>query len=307
MVAESKHQRQGGEGFWRGGPVAPGFKHVDVLPRLEQETIAYIKERGASQKGEREKNAKVTPFFLYLPLTAPHTPWLPTAEFAGKSAVGAYGDFTEQTDATIGAILAALEALGLKENTIVVLTSDNGSHWLADDIAKWNHRANHIYRGQKADIHEAGHRVPFVVRWPGKIAAGTSSNQTACLTDFFATMAEITGAALPNDAAEDSFSLLPVFKDPAAGKSARDTTVHHSGDGLFAIRVGDWKLIDGLGSGGFTAPKNVKAKAGEATGQLYNLKDDPSEQKNHFAEKSEVVESLSQKLKALKNNGRSRQ
>jgi len=295
-VAISKHQRDGGDGYWRAGPIAPGFKHDAVLPRLTQVAVDYIAAR-------REMPAK--PYFLYLPLTAPHTPWLPTPEYFGKSAVGAYGDFVEQTDTTVGAILAALEAAGARDNTLVILTSDNGSHWPVADIQKWNHRSNAGWRGQKSDIHEAGHRVPFLVRWPTKIKPGVA-DQTACLTDVFATLSAIVGAEIPANAAEDSYSLLPLFESPAPQPMQRDATIHHSGDGLFAIRMGDWKLIEGLGSGGFTAPKSIKPKDGEPIGQLYNLKDDPAESKNLYAEKPEIVAKLTQRLNAIRDNGRSR-
>jgi len=292
----SKHQRDGGDGFWRAGPSAPGFKHVDVLPRLTQAAVNFIADRTA-------KPAK--PFFLYLPLTGPHTPWLPTPEFLGKSAVGAYGDFVEQTDATVGAILAALDTANLRENTLVILTSDNGSHWPVADIQKWDHRANANLRGQKADIHEAGHRVPFLARWPARIKPGVTA-QTACLTDLYATLATLVGTEIPASAAEDSYSLTPLFESPAPQSTQRDATIHHSGDGMFAIRMGDWKLIEGLGSGGFTAPKFIKPKAGEPVGQLYNLKDDPSEAKNLYAENPERVAELMKRLNTIRDNGRSR-
>jgi arylsulfatase A-like enzyme len=222
-----------------------------------------------------------------VPLTSPHTPWLPSPAWTGKSPVGAYGDFVMQTDAVVGRILDALKPF--ERDTLVILTSDNGSHWPIGDIRKWNHRANGPWRGQKADIHEGGHRVPFLARWPGRIAAGSTSDATACLTDLFATFAEVVGDPA---AAEDSYSLLPALK--GEGRTSRPHTVHHSSEGMFAIREGSWKLIQGQGSGGFT---KVKVEPREPPGQLYDLAADPGETKNLYAEKPEVVARLAALLK----------
>ncbi|HEX7899882.1 MAG TPA: arylsulfatase [Planctomycetota bacterium] len=275
-VPASKHQRQGGAGFWRGGPIAPGLKHADILPRIEKAAVDFLGRQKAS-----------TPFFLYVPLTSPHTPWLPSPAWTGKSDVGAYGDFVMETDAVVGRILDALKPF--EKDTLVVLTSDNGSHWPMEDVRKWGHRANGPWRGQKADIHEGGHRVPFLARWPGKVAAGSTSDATACLTDLFATAAEIAGDPAT---AEDSWSLLPALK--GEGRTSRPYTVHHSSEGMFAIREGSWKLIQGQGSGGFT---QVKVAPGEPPGQLYDLAADPGETKNLYAEKPEVVARLSALLR----------
>jgi arylsulfatase A-like enzyme len=286
-VKAGKHQRDGGsDGFWRAGPIAPGFRHVDVLPRIEKEALEFLSREWAA------------PFFLYLPLTGPHTPWAPSPEFAGKSKVGAYGDFVMQVDALVGKVLAALERSGRAKDTLVVLTSDNGSHWPEGDIAKWGHRANAGWRGQKADIHEGGHRVPFIVRWPGRVAPGSVSGATACLSDLFATCASVAGAKAE---AEDSFDLLPALT--GQGKFARPYTIHHSAQGMFAIREGPWKLVEGKGSGGFT---RVKVEPGEPPGQLYHLADDPAEAKNLHAEKPEVVARLAELLKKCREGGRTR-
>jgi arylsulfatase A-like enzyme len=292
-VPAGKHQRDGGtEGFWRAGPIAPGFRHGDVLPRLEKEALAYL---------ERQGKDRGAPFFLYVPLTAPHTPWAPTPEFAGKSKVGAYGDFVMQVDALVGKLMAQLERSGLAKDTLVVLTSDNGSHWPEADIAKWGHRSNGPWRGQKADIHEGGHRVPFLARWPGKVAPGTTCDATASLADLFATCAAVAGAKPPADSGEDSFDLTPLLT--GQGKFDRPYTVHHSGAGMFALREGPWKLIEGQGSGGFT---RIKIEPNEPRGQLYNLADDPAETKNLYAEKPDVVARLTELLRKCRDQGRTR-
>lgn len=291
----SKRRWDGGGGFWRAGPIAPSFDFYEVLPTITTKSVDFIKR----QTPER-------PFFLYVPLTAPHTPWMPKNEFRGKTKVDWYGDFVTEVDWALGQIVQAVEDAGFKDNTLVVFTSDNGSHWPAAQIEKFGHRANGPWRGQKSDIHEGGHRVPFICRWPGRIKPGTQSRQTICLTDLLATWAAILGDPLPADAGQDSYNILPALLDPSLDKPIREATVHHSGNGIFALRQGPWKLIQGLGSGGFTAPAQVKPKPGGPQGQLYNLEDDPSEQKNLWAEHPEIVERLGALLERYKQQGHSR-
>lgn len=293
-IGNSAHRRQGGDGFWRGGPIAPSFRHIDVLPAIEREAMSWI-----SQQSEQK------PFFAYIPLSAPHTPWLPTDEFSGKSKAGYYGDFVAQVDATIGKILQTLKDRGLVDNTLVIMTSDNGSHWPVSDIEKWGHDANFGRRGQKSDIWEGGHRVPFIARWPGKVKPGSACDQTICLTDLMATAAELVGHQLTDDEGEDSFSIVPLLRGSDA--PIRQGTVHHSGQGTFAIRSGDWKMVvDNLGSGGFTPPRQVKPKRGEPQGQLYNLASDPAETTNLYDQKPEIVAELRALLQKYQSEGRSR-
>ncbi|MEC7566193.1 MAG: arylsulfatase [Planctomycetota bacterium] len=295
MVAKSGHRRQNGGGFWRGGKADPEFKHVDVLPVIADKAVAWIQDQ------DRKK-----PFFLYFPLSAPHTPWLPTADFKGKASAGYYGDFVNQCDHVIGQVVAALKKGGHLDHTLLVVTSDNGSHWVPGDIPKYDHRANLNYRGQKADIWEGGHRVPFLVRWPGHVQPGTASHQTICLTDLMATAMEITGDPVPTGAGEDSYSFLSALAGDDS-KSERDTIVHHSVNGTFAVRIGDWKLIpDNLGSGGFSAPRVVKPAEDGPGGQLYNLREDPGETKNVWLEQQTVVKRLQEELKRIQTSGQSR-
>lgn len=296
-IGDSKEHRDGGAGFWRAGPIGPTFKHADVLPRCTERAVALI--------ADHAKNYQDKPFFLYLPFSAPHTPWLPTKEFEDKSKAGYYGDFTVQVDDSVGQVLAALKKHGMAENTLVIVTSDNGAHWLASDIEKYGHLANNGRRGQKSDIHEGGHRLPFLVRWPGKVKPGTTSDVLICHVDLMATVADVLGAKLPADAAEDSESILPALRGKAEGRGIHEAVVHHSGNGLFAIRQGDWKLVDGLGSGGFTAPANVKPQPGGPTGQLYNLAKDPAEKVNRFQDEPETVKRLAALLKKYRDEGHS--
>jgi arylsulfatase A len=294
-IAASEMRRKGGGGFWRAGAIAPNFKHEAVLPTLSERAVSFIGQQSTEK-----------PFFLYLPLTAPHTPWMPTAEFRGKTGVDYYGDFVAQVDDTVGRVLKALEESGLTGNTLVIFTSDNGAHWLPEDIAKWGHRANGNLRGQKADIWEGGHRIPLIVRWPGAIKPGSRSDQLVCLTDLMATIASLTGAALLEDAGEDSLDFSSVLLGHKSRTGLRDTIVHHSADGTFAIRQGHWKLAMALGSRGFSLPKEELPKAGEAEGQLYNLRDDPQEEHNLWLREPKIVARLTALLEKLKADGNSR-
>ncbi len=292
-IATSESQRTGGGGFWRAGAISPGFRHEDVLPRTTEKAVEFIRKQDDNR-----------PFFLYIPLTAPHTPWMPAAKFRGKSGAGSYGDFVAQTDDSVGEILRALKEKRLDRNTLVILTSDNGAHWLPEDISRYGHKSNLNWRGQKADIHEAGHRVPFITRWPGRIRASTTCDQLAGLVDLFATFADLAGATLPDDAAEDSFSLVPLFK--RRNQPVRESLVHHSGDGVFAIRSGEWKLIEGLGSGGFTPPRAPAPQPGGPEGQLYDLTADPGETKNLYLDRPDQVTRLKALLSRIRTIGRTR-
>src|SRR5204863_3418030 len=167
----SLSQRYGGAGFWEPGPSAPGFKHVDVQPRFAAKAVEFI-----------GRQRKEKPFFLYFPLTGPHEPWVPTAEFRRQSKAGPYGDFVQQMDATLGQIMKALDDGGHSDNTLLIFASDNGADWLPEEVQIFGHKANADWRGMKGDIWEAGHRVPFIARWPGKINGATTSDETLCLT-----------------------------------------------------------------------------------------------------------------------------
>jgi arylsulfatase A-like enzyme len=296
-IEASAHRRQDGGGFWRAGPVAPDFRHIEVLPTITQKAVDYIRAR----KGDPPGN----PFFLYVALSAPHTPWLPEDEFRGRSGAGYYGDFCVQVDSTVGQIVEALESLDQGENTLIVYTSDNGAHWPRDDTERFDHAANLDYRGQKADIWEGGHRVPFIVRWPDRVPRGTTSDQTICLTDLYATIASIVEIEMGPKEGEDSVDLLPVWRGEQGDAPIREAVVHHSNDGMFAIRKGKWKLILGRGSGGFTAPTRIEPALGEPEGQLYDLDEDRSEERNLYLDYPEIVDELKTLLAAYRKEGRS--
>jgi len=285
--------------FWRAGGIAPGLELKDVLPRFTDEAVRVIDQHAASDSDQ--------PLMLYLAYPAPHTPWLPSAEFDGSSKASMYGDFTVMVDAMIGRVLKSLDKAKMTDNTLVIVTSDNGPVWYDADVERFDHDSSGGLRGMKADAWEAGHRMPFVVRWPGVVKADSVSNQTMCFTDLLATFAAIVGAELAEDDGPDSFNLLPVLRGELPGdKPVRPSLAMASGNGTMTIRIGDWKLITGLGSGGFSTPRRVKPTPGGPKGQLYNLSDDPSESRNVYAQHADVVERLQAELKRVRESGRTR-
>lgn len=282
--------------FWREGGIAPNLKLKEVLPRFTNEAIDVIKTRDAAK-----------PLFLYLALPAPHTPWLPSEEFAGRSGASMYGDFLTMTDAMIGRVLAALDGAGMSDNTLVIFASDNGPMWLEEDVARFGHDASGGLRGMKADAWEGGHRVPFIVRWPGRVQPGTTSHQMVCFTDFMSTFAALTGATLPEGAGPDSFNFLPVLLgEQSEDKPVRDHLAIAAGNGMMTFRSGNWKLIDGLGSGGFSKPAKIDPEPGGPIGQLYNLGDDPGESKDHYNDRPEIVEKMMGELNDVKTSTQTR-
>lgn len=288
------------KGFWRRGPTGADFTHAEVLPTLTRKTVDFIDRQVAQNPGR--------PFFIYFALPAPHTPILPTKEFQGKSGTNAYGDFVLQVDWTVGQVLAALKRHGIETNTLVMFASDNGCSPRADfkELARFKHNPSYHFRGYKADIFEGGHRIPFIARWPGKIKAGTGSDETTCLTDLMATCAAIVGDELPDNAGEDSYNILPAMLGETHGKPIREATVHHSINGSFAIRQGKWKLELCPGSGGWSSPRpNEAKKLGLPPVQLYDLETDVGETTNVYRDHPEVVEHLTKLLEQYKRKGRS--
>ena len=283
----------------REGPAAPGFNGYDVLPTLTDKAIAYFGERAAEAKAGK-------PFFLYLPYASPHTPILPNPEWRGKSGLNAYADFVMQQDHEVGRLLQALDQHGLSDNTFIVFTSDNGCSPSAryEELLPKGHNPSGQFRGHKADIYEGGHRVPFLVRWPAKVKGGQTTTQLTCLTDFMATAAAITGAKLPEDAAEDSFSFLPALTGSGEG-IVRRSLVHHSIGGFFAIREGKWKLALCPGSGGWSEPRPGKEAKDAPAIQLFDLESDIGERRNVQADHKDIVSCLQMKLEEMVANGRS--
>ena len=225
-----------------------------------------------------------------------------------KSGAGLYGDFTMMVDAEIGRILAALDKSGLANDTLVIFTSDNGPVWYQADVERLGHASAGGLRGMKSDAWEGGHRMPFIVRWPGRVKAGTVSEQTICFTDLLATFAEVCGAKLPDDAGPDSFSFLPVLLgNQPANKPIRGPIVMQAGStDAMMIRSGDWKLINQLGSGGFTKPNKIKPGPNDPAGQLYNLAEDRAETTNLYAKRPEIVARLTAEMNKIVTEKQSR-
>jgi arylsulfatase A len=285
---------------WHFGPISSDFIHEEATPNFVNKAVEYI---GNSQKEKK-------PFFLYLPLPAPHVPFLATKVWQGKSGLNPYGDYVLLLDDLIGQIEKAIADAGIEKNTLVIFTSDNGCCTSANYkvlLAK-GHSPSSIYRGTKADIFEGGHRVPFIAKWPKVIKKGSVSNETICTTDFMATCAEIVNYKLKENEAEDSYSMMPLFTNKKLKDSFREATVHHSINGSFAIRKGDWKLLLCPDSGGWSYPypkKNQKINSTLPKFQLYNMKVDPSETKNVEANNPEIVTELKSLLLKYIDEGRS--
>ena len=279
----------------RPGPATADFEAVNVLPDFAREAREFI---------ARETTNKDKPFFLYLPLTSPHTPLVPSEGWQGKSGMGDYADFMMETDWVVGEVLAELDARGVTDETLLIFASDNGCSPMADipDLAKKGHKVNGPLRGHKADIFEGGHRIPFLVRWPGKVKAGSECAETVCTTDFFATAAELAGEEIPETAAEDSFSLVPLLERKEG--YGRSYTIHHSINGSFAIRQGKWKLNLCPGSGGWSGPKPGKATKGLYPVQLYDLEADLGEQNNLAEKEPEHVKAMADLLANAIRDGR---
>lgn len=286
-------------GWWRRGPTSPDFKHEEVLPLLTGKALAFIEKMATEKAGQ--------PFFLYFALPSPHTPILPAPQFQGSSKTNPYGDFVLQVDWTVGQILNMLDDYQLSQHTLLIFTSDNGCSPEADfeSLASYGHDPSAGFRGAKADIFEGGHRIPFLARWPGKIEEGSISSQVICLTDLISTVAAILDHPLPMDAGVDSYNLLPALLNKQE-EPIREATVHHSVNGSFAIRQGDWKLILCPGSGGWSDP--IPGSSETLTlppYQLYNLSEDPGETINRYAEEPARSAAMLELMEKYQKQGRS--
>lgn len=285
--------------YTREGPGAPGFTGESVLPALTKRTVETIVKQTPDAKAGK-------PFFIYLPLNSPHTPILPNKEWQGKSGLNLYADFVMETDDAIGQVIAALEKNGIAENTLVIVTSDNGCSPSADytTLAEKGHNPSAAFRGNKADIYDGGHRVPFLVQWPAVVKAGGTYAYPVCLLDFMATCADILGVKLPDNTAEDSVSLLPALHGNLE-KPLRDTIVHHSITGAFSIRQANWKLCLAPGSAGWSEPRPGKETQDAPRIQLFDLSKDIGEKNNLQAQHSDIVAKLTVLLEKQVADGRS--
>ena len=270
-------------GKWKPGKIAPNFKHVEVTPRFTVEAIEYV----------HHSAQKENPFFLYLAFPSPHGPWVPTDEFKDKSPIGAYGDFVMQVDHSIGQVLEALDDSRITDNTLVIVTSDNGPVWYQRDRLKHNHSSASIYSGMKGDLWEGGHRVPFVVRWPAVVSPGLVSDSMIGFTDIMATFADLVGDDFQESATTDSLSFFPIIKGETDHQVRETLITNHNAE---AYRRHNWKLITRKGPGGFTHWDGNPDE--EPEGQLYDLAVDPSEQNNLWDKMPEKVKKLRRMLEA---------
>ena len=280
------------------GPAMADWSFEEVLPRITEKCVDYINKQSKSDK----------PFFLYFAMTSPHTPINPSERFQGKSGVSKYADFLMETDWSVGRLMAALDDHGLAENTLVIFTADNGTSPKCnfEGLEQKNVHLREHWRGHKADIWEGGHRVPFVVRWPGVIKSGSECGEVISLVDFMATAAEVAGVKLPDDAGEDSVSLVDLFKGRKWNRRGREAIVCHSSSGWFAVRRGQWKIEFCPGSGGWSVPKGQQAlDMGLPRYQLYDLAVDPKEKNNVYEKNPEEAAELTALLRRYVERGRS--
>ena len=289
---------------WYKGEASPDWNFVDCLPTINRKAVDYIRQNAKTDK----------PYFMYLSYPAPHAPWLPIEQFKGKSGAGQYGDWMMTVDWCVGAILDALEATGAADNTLVIYSSDNGPVWYPEDIKRFDHRACGNRRGMKGALHEGGHRMPFLVRWPKQVKAGTTCDELVCFTDMMATFAAIVGCRMPDDAGEDSFSILPYLLGGKPQEPVRRDLVHsHNGVYTLALRQGDYKLIlphwlykikDRT-----IEPEHLvdtRSKGYPEIMELYNLRNDPSEKHNLIDDMPEKAQALFESLVDNVKRGRRR-
>jgi len=271
------------------GPALAGWELEPILPALGDRASAFIREAVGAD----------APFFLYMPLTSPHTPLSVNEEWKGKSGLGAYADLVMETDAVVGRVLAALDQSGAAANTLVVFTSDNGCapYIGVSELERMGHFPSGPLRGYKSDAWEGGHRVPFIIRWPGKVEPGTRCDQLVHQADLMATFAAVLGTELPDGGGEDSVNLLPLLK--GGEKPARDHAVSQSMRGLPALRRGPWKIIFGPGSGGWGKGSDSQPV------QLYNLTEDLGETNNRSAQHPDLVDELTALMEKIVTDGRS--
>jgi arylsulfatase A len=286
--------------MWRAGPISPDFRHEDVLGRLVERSLSFLDERAQAKDGK--------PFFLYLALTAPHTPIVPTSKFRGRSGTNAYGDFAMEVDARVGEVLERLDATGQGERTLVIFTADNGFAPVGNlpELRSFGHEPSAGFRGHKADLYEGGTRIPFLARWPGVVPAGTRSGALIAQVDLLATCAELVGARLPDASGEDSVSHLSALSAGSGTSPERTPLVIQSSNGSFAIREGRWKLCLCPGSGGWSYPHPEKDDTSRMPRfQLYDLEKDPGETRNVVDSEVEVVQRLGRRLRSYIESGRS--
>lgn len=302
MLELGKRETKEGNWEFRPGPMVKDWNPYEVLPTLAKKAVEVVNSQ-----------SKDEPFFLYFAFPSPHAPIIPNDEFIGKTQAGGYGDFVYQTDYIVGQVLQALNDKGLDENTIVIFSADNGPEKYAyKRIQNHNHHSMGELRGLKRDTWEGGHRVPFIVKWPGKVKAGTVSEETINQVDIMGTVASAIGAEMPSSAAVDSYNLLPVWKGEQYNSPLREATVQNTFNEQYALRKGDWLLISSFSGEHSKAPDwyytdngYIRYKKDSNEGLLFNLKDDVAQKNNLFEEHPDKVKQMQTLLKEYRESGRS--
>ena len=289
------------EGSWefRPGPKVKDWNPYNVLPTLTKNTVDWIKNRNDTE-----------PFFLYFALPSPHAPIIPNNEFDGKSEAGGYGDFMVQTDWVAGQVLKALKEKGLEDNTIVIFSADNGTESYAWKRAeKYQHFSMGNFRGLKRDVWEGGHHVPFIIKWPGLIKAGSVSSEVISQVDIMATLAKITGTNLPENAAPDSYDLSPVIKGTTYKSPLREATIHNTYANTWGIRKGKWLYINNTSGGHRKLPESFKKLTGytdfDTKSLLFNMENDSEQRVNLYHEFPEKIIEMDALLEEYRNTSRS--
>jgi arylsulfatase A-like enzyme len=280
------------------GFMVPGWKDEDVDVHHLNEAVKFIETHSKENKNK--------PFFLYLTPSAPHRPCTAPDFIKGRSQAGPRGDLVTVVDWMVGGIMDALNCLGISDNTLLIVTSDNGAQPCDVDGNTYGHKSCGDLRGYKSDIWDGGHREPFIARWPERIKPGTTSGELICLSDLMATCAAIVGDELPYNAGEDSYNILPALLGQIDSSPIREAVVHHSGCGMFSIRQGKWKVILGRGNGSDSGAIGYKFQKDDFSGQLYNIEKDLGETNNLWDKHPEVIKRLESLLDKYKYEGRSR-
>ncbi|MBD3350212.1 MAG: sulfatase-like hydrolase/transferase [Candidatus Lokiarchaeota archaeon] len=284
----------------RKGLTTDNWKDEEVDIKCTEKSIAFIEDH--------LENHSDKPFFLYHATAAPHRPCEVRPDFViNKSQAGDRGDMVVLFDWVVGQIKDTLEKHDLMQNTLLIITSDNGARLQCANGKTYGHKSCGELKGQKADIWEGGHREPFIIIWPSVLKPNTTCHQLMCLSDLFASISGIFGKELPDNAAEDSFDLSSIFLGEQNENKIRDTIIHHSGGGIFSIRQGKWKLIQGLGSGGFSRPRKRKSYFWRPKGQLYDLEKDFKETNNLWKERPDIVKKLTDLLEKQIEQGFTRE
>ncbi|MEM9337198.1 MAG: sulfatase-like hydrolase/transferase [Bacteroidota bacterium] len=291
----------------------PTVKREDGFGRMGLSDVSLAPEDFLLQITEKARNvikdysSKKEPFFLYLPLPSPHTPLAVAEPFKNSSTIGPYGDYVIETEWVVAEVMKTLKENKVEESTLLIITSDNGPETsMINRKKEHNHYSAGILRGCKRDNWEGGHRVPFFAKWPQKITPGTTSHQVLCLTDLFSTFSAIAKINVPDHVGEDSYNMLPALLGVAGNQQIREATVHHSSQGKFAIRKGDWVLLLHPGSGGNDRKYIVNTpEIMDEPIALYNIKNDPGQMHNSYKDHPEIVKDLTETIKQYINNGRS--